>query len=296
MTAAPAFLTVRELADLLRVKERKVYQLAADGEVPCRRVTGKLLFPRDEIEAWIGGGDDSAGVPEVSGMRPAIVAGSHDPLLDWAIRESGAALPTLFDGSLDGLHRFQRREVSVAAIHIPEAAGVRWNLDAVDALGPRRDAVLISWARRSRGLIVAAGNPLGIATVTDLEGRRVIPRQDMAGSQILLRQLLDESGLGEADIRRIDPPARTESEVAEAVHAGRADCGLGLAAAAGQSDLGFVPLVEEEFDLLVCRKFYFERPFQSLLDFARSALFRVRAEELGGYDISGLGRIRDNAP
>ncbi|HUS54016.1 MAG TPA: helix-turn-helix domain-containing protein, partial [Thermohalobaculum sp.] len=39
-TAAPEFLTTREVAALLRVKERKVYDLAAAGEIPCRRVTG----------------------------------------------------------------------------------------------------------------------------------------------------------------------------------------------------------------------------------------------------------------
>ena len=33
-TAQPAFLTTREVADLLRVKERKVYELAASGDIP----------------------------------------------------------------------------------------------------------------------------------------------------------------------------------------------------------------------------------------------------------------------
>jgi excisionase family DNA binding protein len=46
------FLTTRELAAMLRVKERKVYELAAKGALPVRRLTGKLLFPRDEIEEW----------------------------------------------------------------------------------------------------------------------------------------------------------------------------------------------------------------------------------------------------
>ena len=48
------FLTTRELASLLRVKERKVYDLVATGALPVRRVTGKLLFPRDEIDVWLG--------------------------------------------------------------------------------------------------------------------------------------------------------------------------------------------------------------------------------------------------
>lgn len=41
------YLTVRELADLLRLKARKVYDLAASGTVPCSRATGKLLCPAD---------------------------------------------------------------------------------------------------------------------------------------------------------------------------------------------------------------------------------------------------------
>src|SRR3546814_11423370 len=53
MNGGPSFLTTREVAALLRVKERKVYDLAAAGDIHCRRVTGTLLFPRAEIEAWL---------------------------------------------------------------------------------------------------------------------------------------------------------------------------------------------------------------------------------------------------
>ncbi|MEQ8332481.1 helix-turn-helix transcriptional regulator [Nisaea sp.] len=296
----PAFLTVRELADLLRVKERKVYQLVADGEVPCRKVTGKLLFPRQEVEAWIAGEPEAspASAAPVPGMAPRrnIVAGSHDPLLDWALRESGAALPTLFDGSLDGMARFERREAAVAAIHIPEESGSGWNLSAVRALGPARDAVLICWATRTRGLIVAPGNPGGIETIAGLAGKTVAQRQADAGSQLLLEQLMVRDGLAETDVGWLESPARTETDIADAVRTGRADAGLGLATVARQHGLAFVPLVEERFDLLVCRKFYFEPPFQALLDFAERPAFRARAAELGGYDVSECGRVRDNAP
>ncbi|MEP6147283.1 MAG: helix-turn-helix transcriptional regulator [Nisaea sp.] len=299
----PAYLTVRELAELLRVKERKIYQLVADGEVPCRRVTGKLLFPRGEIEAWIAG-DTSTGAAEAAVTspmaefpRPAeIMAGSHDPLLDWALRESGAGLPTLFDGSLDGIARFESREASVAGIHIPEEDAAGWNLSAVRALGPTRNAVLISWASRTRGLIVAPCNPSGIGNISHLAGKRVAQRQAHAGSQLLLEQLMARGGLAETDVSWLDLPARTETDVAEAVRVGRAEAGLGLESVARQHGLDFIPLVDERFDLLVCRRFYFEPPFQALLDFASGAVFHERAAELGGYDVSECGRVRDNAP
>mgnify|MGYP002820403384 CR=1 FL=1 len=45
------YMTTKELADFLRIKQRKVYDLAASGNIPCSRAMGKLLFPRAEIEA-----------------------------------------------------------------------------------------------------------------------------------------------------------------------------------------------------------------------------------------------------
>ncbi|HMB14063.1 MAG TPA: helix-turn-helix domain-containing protein, partial [Roseovarius sp.] len=93
----PAYLTTKEVADLLRVRERKVYDMVARGEIPHRKITGKLLFPQGELNAWIEG--EGALHPAT---RPDLVTGSHDPLLDWALRESGAGLATLWNGSCDG--------------------------------------------------------------------------------------------------------------------------------------------------------------------------------------------------
>lgn len=292
MSDAAEFLTVRELADLLRVKERKIYQLVADGEVPCRKVTGKLLFPRAEIDAWLAGGQQAP--VAAPGRRPAVVAGSHDPLLDWAIRESGSGLPTLFDGSLDGLARFAAGEASVAGLHIPEDEA-EWNVASVRALGAGRNGVLIEWAWRERGLLVAPGNPGRIAGIADLAGKRLVARQDRSGSQILFVQLLAAAGLAASGLSWERLAARTETETADAIREGRADAGLGLAAVARQHGLDFVPLLKERFDLLVCRQFYFEPPFQRLLAFCREETFHRRAADLGGYDISGLGRVRDNS-
>lgn len=47
------FLTTKEVAHLLRLKERKVYDLASRGEIPCVKATGKLLFPQTDIHQWI---------------------------------------------------------------------------------------------------------------------------------------------------------------------------------------------------------------------------------------------------
>ena len=193
------------------------------------------------------------------------------------VAESGTDLPTLCDGSLDGIARFEKGDALVVGIHIPEEGGDGWNLSAVRALGPARNAVLISWATRSRGLIVAPGNPSGIAHIPDLAGRRVAQRQAHAGSQLLLEQLLARSGLAETDVRWLDLPARTETDMAEAVRAGRAETAFGLESVAMQHGLDFIPLVNERFDLLVSRRFYFEAGLPDSARFCASA------------DISGQG-------
>ena len=103
------FLTTRELAALLRVKERKVYDLAGEGALPVRRVTGKLLFPRAEIEEWIASNGSAVHngrrAPCPAATRPLSIAGGHDPLLEWALRESRSGIAAFLDGALDGLER-----------------------------------------------------------------------------------------------------------------------------------------------------------------------------------------------
>jgi putative molybdopterin biosynthesis protein len=84
--------------------------------------------------------------------------------------------------------------------------------------------------------------------------------------------------------------------VAAAVLEDKADAGLGIAAGARQFRLDFLPLHRERYDLAIARRAYFEPPFQQLLRFARSPRFVERAQELGGYDISGLGQVVYNAP
>ena len=49
----PKFLTVDELATVLRCQPEKVYRLAARGELPSYKVEGRRLFDQDEITSWL---------------------------------------------------------------------------------------------------------------------------------------------------------------------------------------------------------------------------------------------------
>ena len=290
------YLTTKELAQLLRIKERKVYELVAEGSVPVSRVTGKLLFPREAIDAWLRRSTEFGRRPAAVRAHPPVVAGSHDPLLDWALRQSGAGLATFFDGSSDGLARMAEGAAVAAGLHLADPEGGDWNVAAVAERLAGEPVVLIEWARRRQGLIVAAGNPLAIASLADLAGRRFVPRQPGSGSQRLAERLFAaEPGLRDA-MEMVEPPARSEADVAQAAASGHADAGLGVKAAARQARLGFVPLAEERYDLVVWRRDCFEPPLQRLLAFCRTPSFAGHAAEIGGYDLSGFGTVRYNGP
>ena len=172
----------------------------------------------------------------------------------------------------------------------------RWNVGHIERRLAGEPVVLIEWARREQGLILPPGNPAAIDGPGDLEGRRLIPRQREAGSFLLLQQLLEAQGLSLDALELVDPPARTEADVAIAVADGKAEVGLGLAAMARQFRLGFVSLVRERYDLLIWRRAYFEPPLQRLWAFCGTAAFAAKARDLGGYDVGGFGRVHYNGP
>lgn len=286
---APLYLTTKEVADLLRVRERKVYDLAGADEIPHRRITGKLLFPRDEILAWIDGSGEVAPT-----QVPNVLTGSHDPLLAWAVGESDDGLAVLQNGSTEGLACFAEGKAAIAGLHIPEGDG-RWNRNAVATQGVR-DCVLMRWALRERGLILAPTLVDRVKNLNDLAGLRVVRRQSGAGAAALLDQLLAAEGLSADALAPADGVARTETDAAIAVASGTADAALGIAAMARQFKLGFLPILMEPFDLLIDRRAYFAPPVQSLLRVARSPEIAQKASSLGGYDIATLGDVLWNAP
>jgi excisionase family DNA binding protein len=287
------YLTTKELAQLLRIKERKVYDLAASGELPCSRAMGKLLFPRSAVQAWLTRSSSGA-VQAVAIERPNVLLGSHDPLLEWAVRESRCGLATFLDGSLDGLERYARGEGVVAGLHVYEPGQDQWNTALVHKRLSDQPVALLEWSWRERGLILAPPLQTDVSGIADLRGRRLVARQAEAGSQTLLDYLLAQGGLTPDDVDYV-AVARSETDAAVFVLEGKADAAFGLLGVARQYRLPFVPVVKERFDLIVDRRSWFEPPLQRLFSFFRSAAFATRAAELLGYDISSLGQVHYNS-
>jgi excisionase family DNA binding protein len=291
------FLTTSEAAEYLRLGERKLYELVTEGAIPCSKVTGKWLFPRHELDLWV-----LSGLARPAGMitadPPPIVGGSQDDLLEWSLRESGSGLASLTEGTARGLERLLRGEVIAAAVHFhstgePEDSADA-NVAAARAMPGLHDAVLVGVARREQGLLLPPGNPKKLNSLADVlgKGAKMAVRQPGAGAQMLLEALLARAGATPKDMRRLEPPCLTGPDLAAAIRAGKADCGIAVRAAARTAGLDFVPLLWENFDLLMRQRSYFRPQMQALIGFLGDRRLKQQAAELTGYDPAHAGQIR----
>jgi len=287
--------TTAEAAAYLRLKERKIYEMVAEGTVPCTKVTGRWLFPKAELDQWL-----AASVTRPAGMaRPVpapVVAGSHDPLLELALRESGCGLALLALGSEAGFLQFAAGESTAACMHLHDIDNLETdaNIDNMKHRGDLQDAVLIAFCRREEGFLVAPGNPLKLKSIADVAAKRarIAMRPKGAGAQLFLLGMLHRLKMTLDQLSAVAPVCQTGPDIAQAIRAGRADVGVATRAVANVAGLDFIPIVWEQFDLVVRQRDYFHGAFQKLVKFIASPEFAARAKELGGYDITGAGAVR----
>ena len=222
---------------------------------------------------------------------------SHDDALA-ALREHAAGarlhLDIRFCGSVDAIAALNEGRCAMAGFHTVRhsARGSLAQRTYQPLLQPGRHK-LIAFARRTQGLIVAPGNPLGLAGLADLArtGARFVNRPLGTGTRLLLDESLAQLGLGPADLHGYERAEPSHAAVAQAVASGAADAGLGIAAAAASRGLEFVPLAQEDY-YLVCLKAALEQPpVQALLQVLRSDRWRAQLADLPGYDAGSCGEV-----
>lgn len=289
-------MTTKEVATYLRIKERKVYDLVAEGEIPFTKATGKYLFPKHLIDLWLA---RTASFPLINRGNalpaPPVIVGSHDPLLEWAVRSSGCGLAIMPGGSLDGVERFSEGQAVACGMHILDMTDGGYNVSVASQATVGLECVLLEWAWREQGLITQFDTS-GIETLVDAvnANMRFIVREPQAGSRVLFQHLIHEAGLTIMDVDIVSYEARSETDVGMAISEAKADAGLGIRAVAQQLGLNFIPLKKERYDLLIRRRDFFEGPMAQLIAFAQTDAFKARAEQMDGYDISGFGTVHFN--
>ncbi|MES2880060.1 MAG: substrate-binding domain-containing protein [Pseudomonadota bacterium] len=221
---------------------------------------------------------------------------SHDDALsalrEHALQQAPASgreqlhLDIRFTGSVDAIRALNEGRCVMAGFHTLHNSGAKTLTERTykPLLQPGLHKI-IGFAQRAQGLMVARGNPLGLHSLQDLAARpaRFANRALGTGTRVVLDELLAQAGLTAINIQGYEHTEPSHAAVAHAVALGQADAGLGIAAAAHQAGLDFVPLAQERYHL-VCLKSALAQPgIQALLQLLQTPAWQATVAGIPGY-------------
>jgi putative molybdopterin biosynthesis protein len=285
------YLTTREVARYLKLNEKKVYALVSAGRLPAAKLSGKWLFPKDLIDQWV----ESKTIFPVSGLMSAllgemiVIQGSDDWLFSRITQayQSARNIPVASAkvGSLAGLTAVSEGKAHLAGCHVE-------NQQVESLMAGRHGCYLINLLQRTQGLIFDRNRHPKLERLEDVSkgGLRFAQRQELSGTYRLMERLLSEHGLSPRDIRCVGPYS-THLELAAAVRAGDADCGMGIQVAANLLSLDFMPLATEPYKLAVPTAFISHPQINDFLEFVLDELREASRRGTPGYRFDDIGRM-----
>ena len=227
------------------------------------------------------------------------IIGSHDLSLD-VLRDminthhTGVDIISTHTGSLSGIMAMSKNIAYACTTHVLDEKEKTYNIPAIQKYLHDKPCTLIHIAKRLQGLLVRKENPENIKGIKDLSRPDVkfINRQSGSGTRILLDALLKDGGIEKHQINGYDKEESTHTAVGILVREGIADTGIAIYSIAKVFSLDFIPLAEEDYDLLVNKEFVGDRRFKLLMDLINSDEFKQRLEQLGGYNTKETGKIK----
>jgi putative molybdopterin biosynthesis protein len=257
------------------------------------RADGLLVVPPDVI------GYEQGEMAEVELLRPLeeiqnaiMFTGSHDltiDLLSSALKklQTDMKIVSAHVGSMAGIMAIRKGEAHVAGIHLLDPDTKQYNISYVRRLLAGQDVVLYPFLKRKQGWILPKGNPLEISAVHDLVEKKVnfVNRQKGAGTRILFDMLLEEAGMNPEEVAGYDREMFSHLAVAAEVNGDASGAGLGIYPAAKAMGLEFIPIADEEYDLVMTRSFYESKQGILLREIIHSPAFKEQVENIGGYQV-----------
>ena len=278
LLAAPLSRGAGVITSLVRADGIAILPRGSQGASAGEEVEVRLYRPPRELE------------------RTIFAIGSHDITLDLMAQFLAARnrrLTSANVGSLGGLIAIRRGEAHLAGSHLLDPQSGEYNLSYIRQYLPGVAVKVIALVGRTQGLLVPRGNPKRLRSLHDLAREDVsfVNRQRGAGTRVLLDYSLDREGISKTDIQGYGQEEYTHLAVAAAVSSGRADCGLGIAAAAQALDLDFIALFDERYDLVIPQVYYRDQLLAPLLELLTSPDFRQAVAQLPGYDTEVMGTV-----
>jgi len=194
-------------------------------------------------------------------------------------------------GSLDSLRSLNSGHCQIAGFHLPlQLVGKTVVPQYRQWLVPSRH-LLWKVALRKQGLLVKQGNPKVITSLHDLTKRsvRFINRQRNSGTRTILDQLLLNADINPKNINGYKNEEFTHVAIAAMIASGAADAGFGIAAAAEQFHLDFIPILQEAY-ILALDKGLDPKLQSTIKKQLQSSKFRGHINKLAGYDARDSGQ------
>ncbi len=272
---------------------------AAGSTTTLSRAEGIIRIPSFSEGIVAGEETEAELLVEPEAINNTIVSiGSHDITLDILsdeIRNRGNDIRIASGnvGSLGGLLALKKGTAHMAGCHLLDIQTGEYNISYIRKYLEGVPVHVFNLVARDQGLIIQEGNPKEVKGIGDLKRDDItfVNRQPGSGTRILFDYKLKEMGIDPARISGYENEEYTHMNVAVSVLNGMTDVGLGIMAAARALDLDFIPVIKEQYDLVVPSSFADDPKIELIIGVARSREFRERVKGLGGYNPAKSGDL-----
>jgi molybdate-binding protein/DNA-binding XRE family transcriptional regulator len=225
--------------------------------------------------------------------RRILIAGCDpsSPILAHALEQQDCELVISYHNSADSLNLLGEKLVHIAGTHLLNEATCKTDLLPIIQKFPRNSVAIFSYAIWEEGLVVARGNPKKISGVRDLlrEDITIVNRESGSGCRQLLDKKLSKQRIARNRVRGYERIVLGHLPAVRQVHAGEADCCIGIEAGARFLGLDFIALNRKPYHLVIRRKDLELPPVKALLEILGRASFRREMEACTGYDMRTAG-------
>ncbi len=298
--------TIEEVAQLLKVSKLTIYDLVKKGELPVFRVGRQMRIDAKDLEIYKNKhktNQSSTAVTIVEHHRSEtkdsrkIVISGQDMVLDILGKhiEKASAYKTLrsYAGSLNSLISMYNGECDIVSLHMFDGDTGEYNLPYIKKILVGYPYVLINLLSRKAGLYVKKGNLLNITSWDDLkrENVKIINREKGSGARILLDEQLRNNQIPSRQLKGYEIEETSHLSVASAVAAGLADVGVGIEKAAKIVGIDFIPLIKENYDLVILKTPETDPLISCIKEILLSNSFKSEINALGDYETTQTGSI-----
>jgi len=299
-------MTTKEVAEYLGIHEKQVYALIKDNKIPCTRLTGKWIFPKNLIDEWLNlDARNSIELPDeihkdkrTQDKNYILAAGSNDPILDILLNDLHRIDPetNIFScstGSTEGLKLLEKGLTDISFCHIFDPETEEYNIPFIKSYFKDKKIAVIHLFYREIGFVTHPKHTIAVANFNEIKERnlKIINRQSGSGTRILLDYNLEKIGINPINIKGYENEVSTHFDVCMEILSGKADTGIASITAAKLFNLSFRPIIKESFDMVLPHSTFFDKTVQTFIKTLKSNEFRKKISHLGEYDFTNSGNV-----